>query len=139
MIVTIVPQEAVDFMWPKCIESLTPAVQTADKMLGIQDVYLGIKMGYYGLWVVMEEEEVIASFTTRFLDFPKRKGMAMDFMGGTRMKEWLPKVDKVLMDYALENGCSHFEAYGRRAWGKWLGELGWEPDHICYKKELKDG
>ena len=64
MIVTIVPQEAVDFMWPKCIESLTPAVQTADKMLGIQDVYLGIKMGYYGLWVVMEEEEVIASFTT---------------------------------------------------------------------------
>ena len=60
----------------------------------------------------------------------------MDFIGGTRMKEWLPQAQKTIEQFAVDNNCSHLEGYGRKAWGRWLGKYGWEPDYIAYRMEI---
>jgi hypothetical protein len=41
--------------------------------------------------------------------------------------------------YARDNGCTHIEGYGRKAWGRWLQKYGWKPAYIAYKMELTDG
>ena len=81
-------------------------------------------------------DEIIAAITTKLLEYPKRTAMSMDWIGGTRMKEWLPMAQETISRYAKEHGCSHLEGYGRKAWGRWLGQYGWEPEYIAYRMEL---
>lgn len=138
MIVTIVPQEAIDFMWPQCEPHLSRAVERASEMFDVSDIYLGAKMGYYGLWVVMEGEQVIASYSTRMVSYPKRKALVIDFMGGDRLNEWLPQMVEVTGDFAKLNGCSNLEAYGRHGWKRPLAKLNWTADTVCYNLELNN-
>ena len=58
----------------------------------------------------------------------------MDFVAGSRMKEWLPIVMPILEDIAKTNYCTHLEAYGRRAWSKYL--KGWNQRHIQFEKRI---
>jgi hypothetical protein len=60
----------------------------------------------------------------------------MDFIGGTRMKEWLPMAQRTIEKFARDNNCLHLEGYGRRAWKRWLNKYGWKPDYIAYRMEL---
>mgnify|MGYP001245032423 FL=1 len=84
----------------------------------------------------MDKDEPVAAITTSIISYPGRKAMAMDWIGGSRMKEWLPEVQKTIEQFAKENKCSHLEGYGRKAWGRWLNKYGWEPDYIAYRMEI---
>ena len=63
----------------------------------------------------------------------------MDWIGGKRMMEWLPKAMEILKDYAKDCGCSHLEGYGRKAWAKVLKKYNWEPEYIAYRMEMDNG
>ena len=63
----------------------------------------------------------------------------MDWIAGERMAEWLPMAQETIERYARDNGCTHLEGYGRKAWGRALQKFGWKPDYIAYKMELKNG
>ena len=86
-----------------------------------------------------EEDSIIAAFTTRLLVYPQRKALALDFVGGTRMKEWNDQLIDTMRKYANELGCSHLEGYGRKAWGRSLKKYGFYPEYIAYRMELQDG
>ena len=64
------------------------------------------------------------------------EALAMDFIGGSKMKEWLPEAQRTLESFAKDNNCSHLEGYGRKAWKRWLDKYGWEPDYIAYRMEI---
>ena len=101
------------------------------------DVLKGVFDDVYVLWVVMDEEDnIIAAFTTRLLVYPQRKGLALDWVGGTRMKEWEDQLISTMRKYANELGCSHLEGYGRKAWGRALKKYGFYPEYIAYRMEL---
>lgn len=89
--------------------------------------------------MVMDGEEAVAAVTTRIISYPGRKAMAMDWVGGSRMGEWLPMALETLEEYSKKNGCDHLEGYGRKAWGRWLEKYGWEPEYIAYRMELNHG
>jgi hypothetical protein len=74
--------------------------------------------------------------TTRVIEYPERKALAMDFIGGSRMKEWLPEAQRTLEKFAKDNNCLHLEGYGRKAWKRWLDKYGWKPDYVAYRMEL---
>ena len=65
--------------------------------------------------------------------------MAMDWVGGTRLREWSDLVMTTIMEYARVNNCSHVEGYGRKAWGRYLAKYRFEPEYIAYRMELADG
>ena len=136
MIFSAVPKQVIDVVWEDVKKVLKPAVETAKGKLSIKDVKEYLHQGFYELWVVMDGTKVVAAITTRVIEYPERRALAMDFIGGTRMKEWLPEVQKTIEQFAKENKCSHLEGYGRKAWGKWLDKYGWKPDYIAYRMEL---
>ena len=139
MIISAVPKEAVGVVWAGVSRVMQKSVETSRGKYHIDDLYHGIQTGLYVLWVIMEEEKVIAAITTRIISYPGKKAMAMDWIGGSRMGEWLPMAQKTMERFAKDNKCTHLEGYGRKAGGRWLGRYGWDPEYIAYRMELKDG
>ena len=143
MMITAVPREALGIVWGDVAKVLIKSVETSKGKFHIDDVYKDVESGMYGLWLIIDDERegmnVIAAITTRIIQYPSRKALAMDWLGGSRMGEWLPMAQKTLEGYAKECGCSHLESYGRKAWKRWLGKYGWEPEYIAYRMELGNG
>ena len=139
MICTAVPREAVDIVWGDISSMLNKAITTSAGKYHIDDIYHELTKGYYNLWLIVDNkdgEKVIAAITTRIIWYPNRKAMAMDWIGGKRMTEWLPMAMERLTEFAKDCGCSHLEGYGRKAWSRWLDKYGWKPDYIAYRMEI---
>jgi len=132
-----VPSKAVRHVWKDVEKVLKKSVATAQGKSETIDVLAGILNDIYVLWVVMDEDDsIIAAFTTRLLVYPQRKALALDFVGGTRMKEWNDQLIDTMRKYANELECSHLEGYGRKAWGRSLQKYGFYPEYIAYRMEL---
>lgn len=136
MMFSAVPKQVIDVIWEDVKAVLDPAVKTAKNKLSIKDVRDYIEKGIYELWVVMDNTKIVAAMTTRVIEYPERKALAMDFIGGSRMKEWLPEAQRTLEKFAKDNNCLHLEGYGRKAWKRWLDKYGWKPDYVAYRMEL---
>ena len=136
MMISAVPREVLGIVWGDVAKLLYKSVETSNGKYSIDDLYHGINNGQYVLWIVMDKDEPVAAITTSIISYPGRKAMAMDWIGGSRMREWLPMAMKTLSEYSRKNGCTHLEGYGRKAWGRWLSKYGWKPEYIAYRMEL---
>ena len=137
MRVSLVPTEAVGHVWKDVDRVLKKAVATVDNKAKMIDILDGIYDGTYVLWVVIDEQDdVIAAFTTRLIVYPQRRALALDWVGGTRMKEWEDQLIDTMRRYANELDCSHLEGYGRKGWGRALKKYGFYPEYIAYRMEL---
>lgn len=134
-----IPVALLDTVWPDAERLFSRSVATMEGKFSPEDVKRGIERGDLVLWLVVDEGTPIAAITTRIIVYPYRNALALDWVGGTRMSEWLDLVMPVLKRYAVENGCLHLEGYGRKAWGRVLGRHGWKPEYIAYRMELADG
>jgi len=135
--ISLVPSEAVKHVWKDVEEVLKKSVNTVKNKAEMIDVLKGVFDDTYVLWVVMDEgDSIIAAFTTRLLVYPQRKALALDWVGGTRMKEWEDQLISTMRKYANDLGCSHLEGYGRKAWGRALKKYGFYPEYIAYRMEL---
>jgi hypothetical protein len=134
-----VPPELVDLVWPDAEPFLAPAIATAGGKLCAEDVHRRLQAGELLLWIVADDMVPIAAVTTRILGYPGRRALAMDWIGGARMREWLPLAQKTLVRYAKHNDCKHLEGYGRKGWSRWLRRFGWEPEYIAYRMDIDHG
>lgn len=71
-------------------------------------------------WFVMEGSKVIAIAVTTVTQYPRRRGLGMFLISGSRIDEWLEQWIETMDDYARLTGCDHMEAQGRRGWEKIL-------------------
>jgi hypothetical protein len=44
--------------------------------------------------------------------------------------------NKIVMDHAKSNGCSHLEGYGRAAWTRMIERHGWKQDYVAFRLEV---
>ena len=131
------PKEAVGSVWKDVDEILKRAVDTVKDKSAVIDILTGVYEDMYALWVVMnEDDKVIAAFTTRLIQYPRRRALALDWVGGTQMKEWEDQLIDTMKRYGNELGCSHLEGYGRKGWGRALKKYGFYPEYIAYRMEL---
>ena len=131
------PQEAIGSVWKDVDEILKRAVDTVKDKSEVIDILTGVYEGMYVLWVVMnEDDKIIAAFTTRLIQYPRRRALALDWVGGTQMKEWEDQLIDTMKRYGNELGCSHLEGYGRKGWGRALKKYGFYPEYIAYRMEL---
>ena len=131
------PKEAVGSVWKDVDEILKRAVDTVKDKSEVIDILTGVYEDMYALWVVMnDEDKVIAAFTTRLIQYPRRRALALDWVGGTQMKEWEDQLIDTMKRYANELDCSHLEGYGRKGWGRALKKYGFYAEYIAYRMEL---
>lgn len=139
MMITAVPIEGVDIVWEDAKKVLHKSVETSAGKFEVEDLRQELKAGLLVLWLVMDGSEVLAALTSRVIEYPGRRAMALDWVGGKRMSKWLPLVLNTLQRYATDCGCKHIEGYGRKAWGRILQKYGWQPEYIAYRMELDNG
>ena len=137
--ITVVPAAVLDVVWAKAAEMLGKALKTTRPRYNLDSLRAELDRGVLVLWLVLDGTEPVAAFTTRIAAYPESRGLCMDWIGGARMAEWLPLAQPLMEKYARDNGCTHLEGYGRKAWGRWLQKYGWEPEYIAYRMELTDG
>lgn len=131
-----VPKEMVDLVWDEVSGMLEKSTYTAAGKCDINDLRDGIEGGSYLLWVVMEGQEVLAGVTTRIIQYPKCRALALDWIGGNRMKDWIGLVNEQMVLHAKHNDCAHLEGYGRPAWIRWTRRFGWKEDYVAFKLEV---
>ena len=139
MRISAVPKETVKYVWKDVERVLEKSVDTAEGKVKLIDVLKGVLDDTYVLWVVFEGEEIIAAITTRIIEYPQRRSMALDWVGGSRMNEWQDMAIDTISEFAALNSCQHLEGYGRKAWGRALKKYGFYPEYIAYRMEIKDG
>ena len=89
MRISLVPEKAVGRVWKDVEEILNRAVKTVKDKTSVIDILNGVFDGTYVLWVVLnDDDKIVAAFTTRLIIYPQRKALALDWVGGTQMKEW---------------------------------------------------
>jgi hypothetical protein len=131
-----VRMEHIDLVWPDARELLSPAVATVNGKLSTDDIYQHLKSGSLVLWIAAEDMAPVAAITTRIIEYPGRRAMAMDWIGGSRMRDWLPLAHATLVAHAKQNKCEHLEGYGRKGWGRQLSSFGWKPEYIAYRMDI---
>lgn len=137
--ISSVPQDAVRLVWKDVDRVLNKSVATVKDKSDMIDILDGVFDGTYALWVVLDEDDnIVAAFTTRLIVYPSRRALALDWVGGTRMKEWADQMIDTMRQYANEVGCEHLEGYGRKGWGRFLEKYGFYPEYIAYRMELSD-
>lgn len=135
-----VPVELIDSFWDAALKFLQPAIATAEGKVDAYDIYSDCQQRISVLWLVVKDENLVAAVTTRIINYPQaRKGYAIEYVGGRDMKNWIDLVLETLKPIAKQNGCTHFEAYGRSGWRRWLGKRNFEPKFIHFEMELEDG
>lgn len=134
-----VTREHLPAIWPIVEPMLARAALASSGRADSSDIIAGAHKGTYLIWVVLLDGSVVASCTTRIVDYPKRRAMAVDWVGGTRMKEWLVPAMRVIKEHAVRNDCAHLEAGGRAAWAAMAKKVGWRQDYVAFKMELGDG
>lgn len=141
LIFTPVPKDFLGLVWSDVEPLLKPAVETSHGKYSVGDIYAGLMDDTYVLWVVLDEEDqVIAAVTSRIAQYPgPRKALVLDWVGGSRMAEWMPSSHPIMVAYARDNECTHLEGFGREAWGRYMAQYGWQPDYTAYRMELNNG
>ena len=131
------PERAIGHVWKDVEGILDKAVDTIKDKSKVIDILNGVFDGIYVLWVVLDDDDrIVAAFTTRLVAYPRRKALAVDWVGGTQMKEWEDQWVETMKRYANELDCSHIEGYGRKGWGRALKKYGFYPEYIAYRMEL---
>lgn len=131
--------ELVDTIWAEAANMLAPALATAEGKLEIQDVRDQIMSGVLVLWMIWRKNKPVAFYTTRIVEYPQCRAMAIDWVGGEEMRHWMDQGLDELEKHARNNKCQHIEGYGRVAWGRVLKRRGWKPEYVAYRMELSDG
>ena len=134
-----VPRALLHVVWPDVVKLLTPSIATSGGKHNPEDIKKSIVSGVLVLWIVRSDDlKLIAAVTTRVIQYPQRKALALDWVGGTRMSEWLPIAQPIIENFAKDNKCDHLEGYGRKAWGRWGAKYNWKPEYIAYRMELNE-
>jgi len=131
--------EFIDVVWPAVVQMLGPAVERSNGRFTIDDVREEILKGGLVLWVVLSSKTPIAFYTTRIGDYPSRRAMVIDWLGGSDMDAWLDMAVETMEDHARTNRCDHLEFCGRLGWKKVLARRGWNSEYVAYRKELSHG
>ena len=125
--------------WDKLEPLLNKAVLLDQDTYGIENLKLSLQKGTYSVWVAYDDEDsrsILGAITTRIITVAsKRKGISIDFIGGTRMKEWIDIGHETIENLAKHNDCAFIQGYGRRAWEKY-NKFGWKKLHTTYRKDL---
>lgn len=136
VVCTPVPVDQVYLVWNDVAPMLERAIKTARGKCTIDDVLAGVKNGSYLLWVVFIDDEIVAAITSRVIEYPRCKAMALDWIAGKRMKDWIETANETMVIHARHNGCTHMEGYGRPAWIRWNARYGWKEDYTAFRMEI---
>ena len=116
---------------------LDRAISLTPERVALDDIRAEAQSGEYLVWAVIKDDDIVAALTTRISHYPQSRVLAIDFVAGKSLRQWLPQALEILEGHARGLGCIALEGYGRAAWGRVLKKHKWSPYFTVYKKDLQ--
>jgi len=136
--VALVPPLHIQMMWEQVEGLLAPAVEKSNGRWTMDHLYGNLVAGQKHLWVVFDETKSINCVAvTSVVDYPAKKMLSMEFLGGKDIEEWAFKLLEVLNRFAGDAGCGGIEATARFGFWKWLEKDGFDKAYTVFEKRFK--
>jgi hypothetical protein len=126
----IIPRQEVEQFWPLALPMLAPAIARSGGRMSDATVYASVMSGSHLMWATTDGPDIAAVATTRVAQYPLKKMLVVECLGGNRMMEWLENLTSTLRDFAKDSGLDGLEMYGRHGWSKALAAYGWMPSMV---------
>tara|TARA_S200002703_G_scaffold15758_1_gene13401 strand:+ start:8069 stop:8509 length:441 start_codon:yes stop_codon:yes gene_type:complete len=137
--VSLVDPNYVSRVWEEVEPILGKSIGSAHGRYDMKDILKEIVNFEQHLWVVFDEKsKIIAALTTRFVSYPKKKVLAGQFLGGTKIMRWRDPMLSTLENWAKDNSCDGLEMTGRNGFEKVLGPYGWTPEYVVFEKMFEE-
>lgn len=125
--VSLVPTGYVDEVWPQVEGYVAKALNYASGKYLLEDVYRLVTDFNYPLWIAFDEEGIKGAVITRFVEYPRKKYLFLEFCGGRDGFTWKAPMLRVLRSWAKDHDCDGIEAAGRDGWQKVFERDGYVP------------
>ena len=126
----IVSKEHVAGLWPVVAPLLKPAVDRSGGRISMDTVFASLEQGTHLLWIVADESTITAAFTTRVAQYPLKRMLVVECLGGSRLREWVSDTNDTLIRFAKDSNLDGIEMYGRNGWSKALAPYGWKTSMV---------
>lgn len=125
--ISLVPNEYVEQVWPAVEGYVAKATKYTSGKYEPEDV-LNLLVQYgYPLWIAFDDEGIKGAVVTRFIEYPRKKYLFLEFCGGVDGFSWKAPMLSVLRSWAKDNGCDGIEGAGRDGWKRVFKEDGYQP------------
>ena len=136
-IITAIPSDKILMLWEEVSPMLAPAVERSHGRWTMEFLLDALRSGQQQLWIVFEGEQPIKGVaTTEILDYPNRKMLAIQYLGGKDLDTWGFSFLEIIEDFAKAAGCSGIEGTARKGFWKWMKEYDYKDAYTVYEKEI---
>ncbi len=133
----IVPRDHVPALWPVVENHLERAIERAGGRISGQTVMKSILDGTHLLWIISDGDKISAAMVTRIAEYPLKKMLVVESLGGSELKHWLPVAFNALKGYAKDMSLSGIEMYGRSGWTRALAPYGWRQSMVLCEVSIE--
>ena len=139
MQVSLVDHNYVSAIWDQVEPILGKSIATAHGRYTMKSILKEIVNFEQHLWIVFDDDKkIIAALTTRFLDYPDKRLLAGQFLGGEKIMQWRDPMLETLERWAKDTNCDGVEMTGRRGFTKVLAPHGWMPEYTVFEKMFEE-
>jgi hypothetical protein len=137
--ITMVPANYLNNLWPDVRTQLAKAIKRSNGRWNMEFLYAAILNGNQQLWVAFDSENNIDGVgTTEILQYPEKKMLAVQFLGGDRFNDWVWDMLDRFKDFGRDNDCGGMEATARMGFWKWLEQDEFSRSYVVYERSLED-
>jgi hypothetical protein len=133
----IVPRDRVPAIWPHVSAYLDPAIARAGGRISNETVEASILSGTHLLWLISDGEKISAAMVTRIADYPLKRMLVVECLGGREMSQWLPVAFNAIKGYAKDMSLDGIEMYGREGWTRALAPYGWRQTMVLCEVDIE--
>ena len=135
--ITMVPPNYLNSLWPDVREQLARAIKRSHGRWNMEFLYASILNGNQQLWLSFDAENNIDGVgTTEILQYPEKRMIAVQFLGGDRVNDWVWDMLEKFKDFGRDNDCTGIEATARMGFWKWLEQDDFSRSYVVYERSL---
>ena len=136
--ITIAPTTYLNALWSDVEDQLKRAVIRSNGRWTMEVLFQVISSGQQHLWLAFNEDKEIEGVgTTEFIDYPNKRMLAIQFLGGDNFNDWVWDMLEKFNGFAKDSGCDGIEATARQGFWKWLKQDDFEQSYVVYEKRIE--
>lgn len=136
--ITLVPHDRAAHVWMSVYKYLDKAVERSHGRWTMETLFNAVATGRQQLWIVLDENDNIDGVaTTEIINYPNRKMLAIQYLGGEGLGFWANQILEVFNSWARDNKCKGIEATARKGFWKWLKHDGFDEAYTVFEKRIE--
>lgn len=137
--ITLVPPHYIETLWDDVKHHVAKAAIRSNGRWTLEALKQALIYNHQSLWVAFDKDHKIDGIgTTELVNYPARKILAVQFLGGDNFNDWVWEINQRFQDWAIDNDCDGIEATARMGFWKWLQQDGYERAYVTYEKRFVD-